>query len=79
MANGKHQIEYLINEATERVAAQGTSAAPTDLNLAAFGYLAYKITEPRTKTGKKWVAGGLVGSAGVGAGVLELIRALLGG
>ncbi len=80
MPNGKHQIEYLITEATERVAEKGTSADTTDLMLAAFGYLAHEVRRPRQVwEGKKVVAGSSLGGVGLGAGIVELIRAVFGG
>lgn len=80
MANGKHQIEYLITEATERVAEKGTSADTTDLMLAAFGYLAHEVRRPRQVwEGKKVAVGsgfaGLIGGGGIG----ELVRMVFGG
>ena len=80
MANGTHQIEYLITEATERVAEQGTAADTTDLILAAFGYLAHEVRRPKQGwAGKKVMAGSGVGGVGLGAGVVELLRAVFGG
>ncbi len=80
MANGTHQIEYLITEATERVAEKGVKAETTDLMLAAFGYLAHEVRRPREGwAGKKVVAGSLGGGAVGGAGILELIRMIVGG
>ena len=80
MPNGKHQIEYLITEATERVAAQGVAADTTDLMLAAFGFLAHEVRRPKQVwEGKKVVAGSSLGGVGLGAGLIELIRAVFGG
>jgi len=77
MANGKHQIEYLINEATERVATDGTQADTTDIMLAAFGYLAHEINKP--KSGKKWLGGGIAGGVLGGGAISEFIRNIFGG
>ena len=80
MPNGKHQIEYLITEATERVAAQGVAAETTDLMLAAFGYLAHEVRRPRyVWEGKRVVVGSMIGGGGLGVGIIELIRAMFGG
>jgi len=80
MPNGKHQIEYLINEATERVAEQGNAANTTDIMLAAFGYLAHKMNEPKGGgVGKKWMAGGIAGGAAVGGTVTEFFKNIFGG
>lgn len=80
MPNGKHQIEYLITEATERVAAEGTHADPTDILLAGLGYVAHELRRPqKVWEGKKVVAGSSLGGVGLGAGVVELIRAVFGG
>jgi len=77
VANGTHQIEYLIQEANEEVAAKGMQADSTFLLLAAIGYLAHEIKRPRGwLSGKKGVAGGSVGGAGVGVVILETIRNL---
>ena len=72
MANGQHQIEYLITEATERVATEGTQADTTDILLAAFGYLAHQINKPRGV--KKWVGGGVAGGALGGGAIAEFVR-----
>lgn len=80
MPNGTHQIEYLITEATERVAAQGVAADTTDLMLAAFGYLAHEVRRPKQAwAGKKVMAGSGLGGVGLGVGIVELIRAVFGG
>ena len=80
MANGKHQIEYLITEATERVAEQGVAAETTDLMLAAFGYLAHEVRRPKQVwEGKKVMAGSVGGGGVLGAGALELIQRMFGG
>lgn len=76
MPNGQHQIEYLITEATERVAIKGTNASDTDIMLAAFGYLAHKFNEPKHRPGKKWMVGGIAGGAGVGATITEFIKSV---
>lgn len=80
MPNGKHQIQYLIDEASERVAEKGTSADTTDLMLAAFGYLAHEVRRPRQVwEGKKVVAGSVGGGGVLGAGLMELFQRLFGG
>jgi len=80
MPNGKHQIEYLITEATERVAVEGVKADTTDIMLAAFGYLAHKLNEPKGGgVGKKWLAGGVAGGAAVGGTVTEFIKNIFSG
>ncbi len=45
MANG-HQMQRLIEQATEQVASEGRAADPADLMLAGFGYLAHEISRP---------------------------------
>jgi len=72
MANGKHQIEYLITEATERVATEGVKADPTDIMLAGFGYLAHEIRAPRG--GKKLLGGGIAGGLLGGGAIAEFFR-----
>lgn len=79
MANGTHQIEYLITEATERVAIQGTAASPTDIMLAGFGFIAYEVRRPKPRLeGKKMVLGSLGLGGGAGVAILEAFRALFG-
>ena len=58
MPNGNHQLEYLIEEAMERVAVDGRNASQVDIMLAGFGYLAYQINRPQWWSMKKIAVGG---------------------
>ena len=72
MPNGNHQLEHLIEEASNRVAELGTEADQVDIMLAGFGYLAYQINRPQWWS--KWpvsFGGGGVVSAGVIGGIIK--------
>lgn len=68
------QIQRYIQESSDRVADVGWDNADLkDVLMMGIGYM-----RP-AKTSKKLLAGGSLGGLGLGAGVVELLRAVFGG
>ena len=68
MSNGNHQLEHLIEEATDRVAEDGSNAEQVDIMLAGFGYLAYQINRPQwySRWPVSFSSGSLIGASVIG-------------